>query len=209
MREHPPEVRSAIADAQVAQLREKIGVGSDELNVSPVTAGPFDGSQDAANIDSINKFPIYNTRTGKMQPVLLSMISAKLQLRWREGMDVPAEYVGRPVWSLDPVDVPIKRQQLKCLLHPENDERDYYNSIGLGEVICRKSNFASRLAVRQHMNGRHKQEWALIREEERFSRENEQSTQVERLVKALAPQLSQAEVEAVDNDPFGLNENAN
>lgn len=57
-----------------------------------------------------------------------------------------------------------KRGHLKCMLHPDEPGRFHYDDLGL--ATCLKSNLTSPYQVKRHMQKRHKDEYATIKEEE-------------------------------------------
>ena len=62
-----------------------------------------------------------------------------------------------------------KRGHLKCMLHPDEPNRYHYDDLGL--ATCLKSNLTSPYQVKRHMQKRHKDEYATIKEEEEYWRE--------------------------------------
>ena len=65
-----------------------------------------------------------------------------------------------------------KRGTLKCMLHPDGENREHYDELGL--PTCLKSNLTSPYQVKRHMMKRHKVEYATIKEEEdRIERDKE------------------------------------
>jgi len=72
---------------------------------------------------------------------------------------------GTFVFTTSDPQIPVKRGNLKCLLHPKSPKREEYDALGL--PTCRKENLTSPYQVRRHMEKRHRMEWATIQEEEK------------------------------------------
>ena len=64
--------------------------------------------------------------------------------------------------TIDP-GIRIKRGTHRCMLHPENANREHYDNLGF--ALCFKSNLANPYQVRRHMQKRHKDEYTAIQEE--------------------------------------------
>jgi hypothetical protein len=102
---------------------------------------------------------IWDTRTHERSPCLYYMLPQKLRQRRPDG-----SYV---FTTKEPKEKP-KRGTLKCLLHADDPNRAFYDSLGL--ATCKKSNLTAPYMVEQHMKKRHPQEWAII-ERERIQKE--------------------------------------
>ena len=74
-----------------------------------------------------------------------------------------------------------KRGTLKCMLHAESPNRDYYDSLGL--PVCLKANLTSPYQVIRHMQKRHKVEYATIKEEEQREERERQRKLQESIIK--------------------------
>lgn len=57
-----------------------------------------------------------------------------------------------------------KPGEIKCFLHPEADERELLDEIGLAGVTCPAGNLRSMYSKRMHAQNRHGGQWALYRE---------------------------------------------
>jgi len=116
-----------------------------------------DGNKDlplsVTELKSAGYVYIYDTKTGEQSKVNRNMLRSKLQMTRPDGSFV---------FSLKQTVTPI-RGTFKCLLHPEQPEREYYDTIGL--PTCRKDNLTSIFQVERHMQKRHQQEWATIKAE--------------------------------------------
>jgi hypothetical protein len=103
---------------------------------------------------------VYDTQTGAPSTVNNNMLRHQLlskKRQTRDGKLVPAFTTIKP----DPATLP-KRQYHKCLLHPEH--ADYAEVAEYGFEPCYKANLTSRQVVLTHMERRHPQEWATVKE---------------------------------------------
>ena len=78
--------------------------------------------------------------------------------------------------TIRPKELP-KRGIIKCLLHPDNPNRQHYNEIGL--PVCMKSNITSPYELKRHMQRRHKTAWEAL-EEERIQKERDEDRALQR-----------------------------
>ncbi len=93
---------------------------------------------------------IYDTITGEQSKINKNMAHSKLSQKRLDG-----SYI----FSLHQKVIPV-RGTYKCLLHPDQPDRAYFDNIGL--PTCKKDNLTSLFQVERHMQKRHKQEWATI-----------------------------------------------
>lgn len=61
--------------------------------------------------------------------------------------------------ALDPGVRPLSGE-LKCRLHPDDNERETFDEMGL--ATCHKANIRNKYELNRHMQHRHKQEWGAI-----------------------------------------------
>lgn len=115
---------------------------------------------------------MYDTRTGEQIPCLYYMLPSKLRTRRPDGSFV--------FTTNDPGFRP-KSGTIKCMLHPDNPDRDHYNELGFR--TCPKANITNPYQLTQHMKHRHPQEWEAI-EEERKAKEKEEDRAFQRLLLA-------------------------
>lgn len=87
-----------------------------------------------------------------------------------------------------------KRGKLKCMLHPENPNREHYE--GLGFPICTKSNLTSPMQVGLHMRHRHKMEWATIEDERKEAEKQEDRAFQRNLMRGLETKHKKEKVKA-------------
>lgn len=163
-------VEDAIMAAQIADIQEAQGAAQGQPGIVTVTSQPIGSKGEGTDISKQEYVTVYNTLDGRPKELLPSQLTGKLGLRWRDHMWVPENLVGTKIWSLEPVETP-DREFYKCLLHADDPNADMYRGYGI-TTICRKHNFGSKMAIRQHMAGRHETEWAII-QEERTSARNE------------------------------------
>jgi len=74
-----------------------------------------------------------------------------------------------------------KRGHLKCMLHADEPGRHHYDDLGL--ATCLKSNLTSPYQVKRHMQKRHKDEYATIKEEEERAEKERERKLRESLIK--------------------------
>ncbi len=97
------------------------------------------------------RITIYDTLTAEPSEVLVTMLPQLLRKRRADGSMVFTER--------KPDFAPI-RGSLKCKLHPDDPNREHYDTLGLPS--CLKSNLTAPFHVMRHMEKRHKMEWGII-----------------------------------------------
>jgi len=102
---------------------------------------------------------VYDTKTGAPSKINMNMLHMQLKKRHEDGS--LAFTVHKP--AFDP-----PRGECKCMLHPDNEERSYYDSLGL--PVCQSAHLRNPYEVQQHMKKRHPKEWATL---ESIKRERE------------------------------------
>ena len=158
---------NAIAESATSGSLDKVIVNNDEYSMQ--YSGSINDGQDADELVSV-----WSLLDGTESRVLKHKLGEVLRKRtltgeqvfWIPGMP------GKP----PKVD---KGSELLCLLHPDNDERDWLNNIGLVAQTCRKSNLRSDFDLQNHMLHRHQQEFSLIQ----TAREQEARQQQDELVR--------------------------
>ena len=141
---------NAIAESVASGALDKVIVNNDEYSIQ--YSGSTNDGQDADELVSVWSL-LDGTESRvlkhKLNEVLRKRTRSNQQVFWIPGMP------GQP----PKVD---KGSELLCLLHPDNDEREWLNNIGLVAQTCRKSNLRSDFDLQNHMLHRHQQEWSLI-----------------------------------------------
>tara|TARA_R100000664_G_scaffold28181_1_gene39283 strand:- start:1949 stop:2524 length:576 start_codon:yes stop_codon:yes gene_type:complete len=141
---------NAIAESAASGALDKVIVNNDEYSIQ--YSGSTNDGQDADELVSVWSL-LDGTESRvlkhKLNEVLRKRTRSNQQVFWIPGMP------GQP----PKVD---KGSELLCLLHPDNDEREWLNNIGLVAQTCRKSNLRSDFDLQNHMLHRHQQEWSLI-----------------------------------------------
>jgi len=155
---------NAIAESAASGALDKVIVNNDEYSIQ--YSGSTNDGQDADELVSVWSL-LDGTESRvlkhKLNEVLRKRTRSNQQVFWIPGMP------GQP----PKVD---KGSELLCLLHPDNDEREWLNNIGLVAQTCRKSNLRSDFDLQNHMLHRHQQEWSLIgtaREQEARQQQDE------------------------------------
>jgi hypothetical protein len=106
------------------------------------------------SVDSAGYVNLWDTRTGEHSLTNANMLPTQLKKKRPDG--------SRVFTTVNPGITP-PRGTIKCLLHPEGENRAHYDSLGFG--VCRKSNLVSLFQLEQHMKHKHKQEYATIEKE--------------------------------------------
>lgn len=115
---------------------------------------------DDLDIKELDTFPItkdrgrifiYDTLTGDRSEVLVTMLPQQLRKTRKDGSLV--------FTTVKPDFEPVKGT-IKCLLHPDDPNRAYYDTLGL--PTCPKSNITSTYHLIGHMRHRHKMEYGVI-----------------------------------------------
>jgi len=123
---------------------------------------------------------VWDNRTGECSKINRNMLETQLRKKRLDG--------SRVFTTINP-KIPVKRGNLKCMLHAKDPNREQYDALGL--PTCRKENITSPYQVRRHMEKRHPQEWAAIKEEITRKEKEEERQLRESLIK-----MGQAKVEA-------------
>lgn len=97
---------------------------------------------------------VWDNRTGERSVVNRTMLATQLKKVREDGT--------RVFTTVDP-GIPVKRGTCKCMLHAKDPNREHYDALGL--PYCRKDNLTSPYQVRRHMEKRHPQEYAALKEE--------------------------------------------
>lgn len=97
---------------------------------------------------------VWDNRTGERSIISRTMLPTQLKKKREDG--------SRVFTTVDP-KIPVRRGSLKCMLHRKDPDRTHYDELGL--PYCRKENLTSPYMRRRHMEKRHPQEWATIKEE--------------------------------------------
>ena len=121
---------------------ELVHEGSEDLPIERMTA---------KKIGVDGHVLVYDTKTNEPSKCNYNMLRAQLKKKHADGSSA--------FTTIKPKEPP-KRGNWKCLLHAENQDRPYYD--GLGLPICMKSNLTNEYMVTRHMQKRHRDEWAAI-----------------------------------------------
>jgi len=124
-------------------------------------------------VSSAGYYYIYDTITGDRSTTNRNMLPTQLSKLRSDGTRVfstrrPVDDNGNPIAP--------KMGRIKCRLHADDPEREYFDELGLAH--CVKSNLASAYQLQVHMAHRHPQEWAAIESErEALEREEDRAFQ--------------------------------
>lgn len=145
------EMQQAKAAPEPGMNELRAGIG--ETSRDFPTEHPEEGSK-IKWISSAGYIYVWDNRTGERSTINRNMLPTQLKKRRPDG--------SRVFTTIDP-KIPVKRGNLKCMLHPDNPERKNYEHIVF--TTCRKENLTNPYQVRRHMEKRHPDEWKAIREE--------------------------------------------
>jgi hypothetical protein len=153
--------------------------------------GELDAPMVVKEVSNAGYVWVWDTRSYEKIPVLSYMLAQKLRQKRPDG--------SYRFTTTDPKKLPI-RGTIKCLLHPDRPEREYYN--GLGFRTCQKSNLTNDYQLKQHMRKKHPQEWAAIEE---YRKEKERAE--DRALQKLLLEQRSTPVEApVETPPLYVSE---
>ena len=141
-------------------------------------------------VSSAGYLYLWDTETKERVPILYYMLPQQMRKKRADGQ---FRFSGTK-----PVGEPWKGTT-KCLLHKDNPQRAYFDSIGYR--VCKKENIASSHALTQHMRLKHPQEWKQI-EDERAKKEKEEDRNLQRAIleNITKPQVIPKVVESKPED---------
>lgn len=112
------------------------------------------------------RHPVYSMLSGEEVLVAEKRLEAVLSQKLPDG---------RYAFTANPEQAPsYKRNQIKCVFHPESSERQTLDEIGLAGVICHSAHLASMFSRRIHAENRHPSSWRAY--QEWLSEQKEQAT---------------------------------
>lgn len=136
---------------------------------------------------------IYHRATGLRSKVNNNGLQWKLRHK---------DALGNYIWSATPPEVEPRQGTYKCLLHPDDPNREEYDRLGFN--TCRKSNLASLFQVRRHMQKRHKVEFEAIEQAQKDAERSEDRASQKAMMDAIAgmsaPQEPRAPLYVSDKD---------
>ena len=138
------QVAKAAPEPGMEGLKE--GIGGSDL--------PIEAKPKIKWISSAGYVYVWDNQTGERSTINRNMLPTQLKKVRPDG--------SRIFTTIDP-KIPVKRGNLKCMLHAKDPNRSHYDVLGL--PVCRKENLASPYQVKRHMQKRHPQEWEAIQEE--------------------------------------------
>lgn len=165
----------ALLEQLVAQAQDAPEPGSEDSKV--VNKGDAKNPAPAiiSDMESAGYTYVWNRFTGARSVVNNNMLRAQL-LKVNEKKE-------RVFITYDP-HIKMIAGNVKCMLHPDDPRRAEFDKMGL--ATCHKSNLASEYEMTQHMQHRHKKEWAAI-EKLRVDRERAEDRDFQRkLMEKLA-----------------------
>ena len=163
-------VEVAIADAAESAPGRKLEALHEATADLPLDIQGYDEGRERTTI--------WSTVDGTPSEVLNNANSLGRALKKRYTNPANPELLGKKVFTnVRPTNVP-ERQTIVCMLHKDNEQRGYFDSIGLGGKGCRKSNLASEYEVQSHMEHKHPREWKTIEQ----AREKQEKADTQRLM---------------------------
>lgn len=156
-----PEIAEQIRDFRIAEMKNS--TSAELFSPAGEVGEALEGGGFKVTKSQADKTTIYSTIDGTPSEVLVYMLSKKLQQKREDGL---------PAFSLEPQ--PRVVGELVCYLHPESEEREHLDAIGLRGRTCRKSNIPTQWDRDLHMQRKHKNEWTVVeRARERQEREDQ------------------------------------
>jgi len=156
-------MRDAVVAAEPGTLKRGQAIDSeDEMGMS------------AAALTSAGWVYVYDTVTGERSVCNKNMLARQLQKVRKDGTFI---------FTTTPPKKAPRRGTLKCLLHPDGENREHYDALGF--PTCRKANLTSPFQVSRHMQKRHKMEWAAI-EAERQAAEKQAEREFQERILSMA-----------------------
>jgi len=110
-----------------------------------------------------DKVFIWDNRTGQRSVCLKYLLPKVLEKKRADGT--------RVFTTSDP-KIPQKAGTYLCILHPDDPNREIWDSMGLG--VCKKSNLISEYHRDRHVQKKHKDEWNVIKDYRAKQKEAEQ-----------------------------------
>lgn len=105
--------------------------------------------------------------------------------------------------TVKPKNIEVIRGTILCVLHPDYEQRGHYDRIGLKGKVCTKSNFRSVLDQRRHAERRHRDEWALIKEDKEEREKDEDRALQREMIRAAGTGRAPAVTPVADTTPVG------
>jgi len=127
-------------------------------------------------MESAGWVTVWDKFTGEPSKVNRNMLAAQLLKVNDEGV--------RCFTTVKPAIEPW-RGSTPCMLHPDSEDRSAYDRMGL--PVCKSGNLASEFQMRLHMQHRHKNEWAQIRDIEQQKVDGEERLVRQALIRANTP----------------------
>lgn len=106
---------------------------------------------------------VYDKRTGD---------KSKINNNWLRQQLLKKDEKGKRIFTTDPREAPKPvRHNVKCLLHPDDPNREMYDSWGL--PVCTAAHLASEYERDNHMRFKHKREWEAIQRDRNEQKEKQ------------------------------------
>ena len=103
-----------------------------------------------------DKIKVYSTETGDASEILAYMLRKQMEKRLPNG---------DRAFSLRPTKT-VRKGKITCLFHPLHKDRARLAALGLDHVACPKSNLRSQFDLRMHLEHRHRDEYASVKEDQ-------------------------------------------
>lgn len=158
-------IDAELLEAQIDRIRETADVKKFKTGETEVDTALHGGSMGYTS-NAEDKVTLYHTQTGEARTILVNMLRHTLSKKLSDG---------RPAFSMTPT-VEFKLGVTKCWLHPEHEDREWLDSIGLGGIECQSGHLRDGFNAEMHMMRKHSQEHRVIRDaRDRQEREEERA----------------------------------
>mgnify|MGYP003651278548 CR=1 FL=1 len=155
------DIQEMMRDAEEAEEPGNIKAGE-------ALSGTSEGmTMTTAELRSAGYVYVYDSRTGDRSVVNRNMLPGTLLKKRADG-----SYV----FSTKIPNIKIHVGEIKCPLHPDDENREKYDAYGF--ITCPKSDFRTLLDRDRHMQSRHKRAFATLQNE--LARESKESELLER-----------------------------
>lgn len=159
------EVSQAIREIKAEELAASIYKRMEHTDGIP-------GDEGDLTVTSTGKVRLFHADTGREKYVLKDQLVPVLKKKFTSG-----PMVGQSAFS-DVRRTDYKLGQVKCFLHPEHDDRETVEKLGLGHITCTKATLATSRDAKLHAEHRHKSEYAAYKEyADKLEREEDRQLQ--------------------------------
>lgn len=184
----PDLLNEQMTEAYLEQVREKgpENVDLEEFFPAEDTGASFGNIQEDERTRT--RATLYSTKDGTPSSIPIYMVGRTIRKTFKDGT---------PAFSVRP-KVEYKQGTIKCMLHPDHEDRSILREVGLDHLTCPKANIRSVYDQRLHMEHRHQKEWKTMQEHEERKKE-----EAERQYRQEQQDLMRAQMESLQKNKGG------